>query len=267
MRFKIPAPGYNLEESLNSGQLFRFHRNLDDTYEVQSTNRYCNVFYADDNLIVDTLDCPRSDPEYWHRFFNYSDAELSLRKQCQGNTFLLEVIEHSAGLQIFRQDPFECLIWAICSQQKSIPQIKKCVEGICEELGTKLPSGRYAFPTADQFDFNCLKERSLGYRRSYVLNAAYAVRCNQIQLERLRPEHTSYHLAMNELCSLQGVGIKVANCVALFALGHTDAAPVDVHIERMLKLSEMQGFTWKQVSPYAGLMQQYMFKYALDFGI
>ena len=46
-----------------------------------------------------------------------------------------------------------------------------------------------------------------------------------------RPEQ----LEEPELLKLCGVGVKVAECICLFALHHIDAFPVDTHIQDMLK--------------------------------
>ena len=52
------------------------------------------------------------------------------------------------------------------------------------------------------------------------------------ELERLRG--CPYKQAKQELCSLPGVGPKVADCVLLFGLGKLEAFPVDVWVKRVL---------------------------------
>ena len=67
--------------------------------------------------------------------------------------------------------------------------------------------------------------------------------------------------AMTALTGLFGVGIKVANCVRLFGLHHTDAFPVDVWVKRILAEHYPDGYPFEKYSPYNGIYQQYMFAY------
>jgi N-glycosylase/DNA lyase len=79
--------------------------------------------------------------------------------------------------------------------------------------------------------------------------------------------------AREALCTLPGVGRKVANCVLLFAYGRLEAVPVDVWINRILtsfrsrgskKLTplELERYGEKILGPYAGYIQQYLFHQA-----
>ena len=59
-----------------------------------------------------------------------------------------------------------------------------------------------------------------------------------------------------------GVGIKVANCVALFAYGRMECAPVDVWIQRVID----QHYAGQNPFPAygnAGILQQWMFYFAV----
>lgn len=68
---------------------------------------------------------------------------------------------------------------------------------------------------------------------------------------------------MARLQRLTGVGVKIADCVALFSLGFTNAFPVDIHIQRVLELEGMRNFREEDCGAYAGLVQQYLYNYAL----
>lgn len=73
----------------------------------------------------------------------------------------------------------------------------------------------------------------------------------------------SYEEAKRELMKLYGVGIKVAECVCLFALQHVDAFPVDTHIRQILQAHYPQGFPFLRYQGIAGILQQLMFYYEL----
>ena len=102
-----------------------------------------------------------------------------------------------------------------------------------------------------------LKGCSLGYRCRYVHSAAEAVLKGEIDLAGL--EMADEITAISALTELPGVGVKVANCVSLFGLHHTDAFPVDVWMKRILKEQYPDGYPFEMYSPYNGIYQQYMF--------
>ena len=66
---------------------------------------------------------------------------------------------------------------------------------------------------------------------------------------------------LEALMQQHGVGIKVANCVALFAYGRMECAPVDVWIQRVID----QHYAGQNPFPAygnAGILQQWMFYFA-----
>lgn len=102
----------------------------------------------------------------------------------------------------------------------------------------------------------------LGYRAKYICAAARQVASGAVDLEAVR--HMDYAHAKAELLRLTGVGIKVAECICLFALYHIDAFPVDTHIRQMLGAHYPKGFPLKRYKGFAGVMQQYAFYYELS---
>ena len=86
----------------------------------------------------------------------------------------------------------------------------------------------------------------------------------QIHLRRGTAGRVRCAHAKAELLRLTGVGIKVAECICLFALHHIDAFPVDTHIRQMLDAHYPKGFPLKRYKGFAGVMQQYAFYYELS---
>ena len=267
MKIVEQVPNYNLRATLYSGQIFRFREGPNGVFKVYSNDKFCYVIQNDHQLIIeDEMDFNES---YWRNFFSL-DFDLSkLDKLVAGNSFLQEVCDFSQGLTLLRQDPWETLISFIISQQKRIPQIQECIENLCRIAGFKFPnSDDYEFPIPERLSYVDLKDVHLGYREKYVATAANYVSKSLIDLNSLKRENGgTYGQAIQALCEIYGVGIKVANCVALFSLGHTNAFPVDVHIDRILKLPEMKNFSASNYGDYAGLLQQYLFNYAIHHGI
>ena len=84
-------------------------------------------------------------------------------------------------------------------------------------------------------------------------------------LEALRD--MEYQQAKRALKDLPGVGPKVADCVLLFSLGHSQAFPADVWIKRLLKQEygfigndkQTAAFAIEKFGRHAGIAQQYLF--------
>ena len=61
---------------------------------------------------------------------------------------------------------------------------------------------------------------------------------------------------------VRGVGVKVANCVALFAYGRAACAPVDTWIRKIIQQEYRGRNPFDRYGAAAGIMQQYFFYYA-----
>lgn len=146
------------------------------------------------------------------------------------------------GLRLMRQDPFECLISFICSQNNNIKRISSMIDQLCIEYGSLLCEidgvKYYSFPTLDSLCLaseSRLRELKFGYRSKYIVKAA-----NEIKefggvewLNSLRS--CPLFEVQTELVKLTGIGPKVADCIALYSLDKYDAIPVDTHIWRVSK--------------------------------
>ncbi len=128
-----------------------------------------------------------------------------------------------------------------------------------------------AFPTAARLAETTegeLRECKLGFRAKNLLASAVAIASAEFDLNALAYETTA--VARDRLCSLPGVGRKVANCVLLFAYERLDVVPVDIWIARVLhamhkrsaSLIELEEFSNRQFGRYAGYIQQYLFHHA-----
>ena len=135
--------------------------------------------------------------------------------------------------------------------------------GICGEKGIDSKGQEfYAFPDPEAvagLTEKDLAECRLGYRCKYVHAAAEAVLHQKIELNYLK--QADKEAAMEARAGLYGVGVKVANCVSLFSLHHTDAFPIDVWMKRILKEQYPSGYPYEKYSPYNGIFQPYMFAY------
>ena len=104
-----------------------------------------------------------------------------------------------------------------------------------------------------------LKACGLGYRAKYVKDIAQNVCNGKFDLEKLK--NLNYVQAIDYLKTQNGVGDKIANCVALFGLYKTEAFPIDVWIRRIIDTYYNGHFDASRFKDYAGIVQQYMFYY------
>ena len=269
--FIVRVDNYDLDKTLKSGQMFRYKEDESGIFRVISRDKICFVKQTETGIVVKTPETKEKvlgpDDVYWRNYFGFGRSYAKLEELSRGNAFLEEVIKYNQGLRILKQDSWECLISFIISQQKRIPQIQQSIEKLCAATGKELIGGIFAFPTAEELLSLSIDRVGLGYRKGYVLGAAYLVREGILNLNSITADKVSYKTAMQQLYTVRGVGPKVANCIALFGLGFMEAFPVDTHISKILALPEMTNFNAKAYGDLAGVMQQYLFNYAINHGI
>ena len=260
--------GIDLDKTEKSGQCFRW---IPDgaSFLIPAGGMLARVSEAGDGIdvtLLSSFDKKKTGEieEFWKKYF---DAELdyeAIRKMPEKkDKFLKGAAASGEGIRIIYQDPFETLITFIISQRKSIPAIKTSVERICATVGRKIPgTGVYDFPTPKELSLLGADELSacgLGYRAPYIHAAAESVYHGEINLEgmgRLNDDEL-----LESLMSLNGVGVKVANCTALFGFHRLDLFPIDVWIQRALDTYYDGTFPLEKYHPYNGIMQQYIFAF------
>ncbi len=271
MQVKI-SDHFDLEKIIYSGQCFRAKAMGGGVYRFITGGSVVYIeasTQANEEGIVEHVEVSCTKEEWeriWVPYFDLGHSYSALFNAEYGKQpFVDRTMDFSRGLRILKQDKWEMLITFIISQRKSIPAIAKCVEALCEGFGEPLATGReviYTFPTPCQLMAASTEELAacgLGYRLPYVRAAAELVGSGQLDLAALEA-YGSEELLKALMC-VHGVGVKVANCVALFAYGRLECAPVDVWIARAIE--EGCG----GVSPFplygdnAGVIQQYMFYY------
>ena len=270
MQIKI-EDDLDLKKIAESGQCFRWTEISPGIYRIIARDKCLRVKTLGENIFV--LDC--SEAEYKSFWFNYLDlgeSYVGIRQRIsrEKDEFLYNAAEHQKGIRILRQDPWEMLITFIISQNKNIPAIRKSVEMLAAKCGKmmtdELGEQYFAFPTPDalaELQEEQLKECSLGYRCTYVREAAEAVADGRLDLLSLKEydEETTLQI----LTGLTGVGKKVASCVSLFGLHHLNSFPIDVWMKRILETQYPNGYPFEEYSPYNGVYQQYMFDYSRNY--
>lgn len=268
---------FDIEQTLECGQCFHFHKIDDHEYALAAFGKLLHVRQDDGGILF----YHTNETEFNNLWRGYFDLDMDYaavkRRLLQTDEKLFDVIEAMGGVRILNQEFFETLMSFIISQNKQIPHIKQIVTAISEKYGTYLGSIKdteyYSFPScgvlyqyAGEEDYRALKA---GFRAKYLADAVQKVALGEVNEKRLRESGTD--ACIRELTRIHGVGSKIANCVALFALGHRSAFPVDVWINRMMvemyfegnKVSKqtIESFAARHFGEYGGYAQQYLFYY------
>lgn len=257
---------FDLQKIADSGQCFRVKEFAENTYRFITGTHILYIQKLEDTLYE--ISCDMSTWEQvWYPYFDLSRNYAEIRTRIKvRDRYLQAAAEAGCGIRVLRQDPWEMLITFIISQQKTIPAIKNCVETLCKNHGTLLPSSYeelYSFPTSEQLlgvTDELLRDYKLGYRAPYLLDAIHMVAAGKLDPSSLAS--LSDRKLLESLKQVNGVGDKVANCICLFAYGRTRLAPVDTWIKKVIDQKYRGKNPFPRYGDAAGIMQQYIFYYA-----
>lgn len=263
---KISSEYLDMRKIADSGQVFRFNKTDDGSYDLIANNKHLRIQKLIDNKDINTyeLDCSEEDyNKIWKDYFDIdTDYSIYTDDLDENDIYLQKACEYSKGIRILRQDKWEMLISFIISQRKSIPAIKSSIEKMAVNLGEEIDDRIYAFPKPQEIlsaDDTVLESCGLGYRLPYIRAAARDVIENGVDL--YDSDNLSDEELLDKLKEFKGVGVKVANCVLLFGYHRIGAFPIDVWVEKILNNHYDGTFPMERYKGYAGVLQQYMFFY------
>ncbi|MCL2873589.1 MAG: N-glycosylase [Defluviitaleaceae bacterium] len=263
---------FNIEQTLECGQCFRFFKVGELSYLIVALGRIINVSQAGNMITFSPMTVPDFE-NIWVRYFdldkNYSEIKERL---CKNDPIMQEAIAFADGIRILNQEPLECLVTFIISQNKQIPHIKQIVNNMSADYGEKIGE-HFAFPTLDKLS-SCNTEDFIrikaGFRAKYIYDAAQKISSRFIDMEELTKMNTEK--VKESLMMIKGVGPKVADCTMLFSFERREVFPVDVWVKRVMShlylgeqdvpLKEIHEFAKDKFGNYAGYAQQYLFHYA-----
>ena len=258
---------FNLQMIAESGQCFRWNKTADGGYRILHADRCLYIRQTGETEYC--LDCGEEDfSSIWKSYFDLDENYAGIRDKIDRHRdpFLHHAAQKQKGIRILRQDPWETLVSFIISQNKNIPAICKSIELLAQTAGLKLYDTHgdyyYTFPTPEevfQMSEAELKACNVGYRWKYIKAAAASVMDSSLDLSALLQADEPETIA--KLTGIYGVGIKVANCVCLYGLHHTDAFPIDVWMKRIISNEYSGSYPFERYRPYNGIYQQYMFAY------
>lgn len=204
------------------------------------------------------------------RYFDLDRDYGAIQASYVNDPFLTEGVCYADGLRVMRQPYFETLISFIISANNNVGRISRIIDTICEKYGEPLEAG-FGFPTPERLASlspDELKACGAGYRADYIIGTAKMI-CDGFSLNAVAD--MPYEQAREALTALPGVGLKVADCVALYGMGFLQAFPMDVWMRRVVcgvyhyngkNDNTLREFVNTTFGDYAGIAQQYLFHYA-----
>lgn len=253
-KYILQADFFSLIDTLYSGQSFMWD-NPDDNCNIHmrlfgndpviissETEGLVEVFCESNMLGGKTL------KEF---FSDYFSLELDT-----GNVFpetfpmmypvLWENIQRYFPVRILKQDPFEVMITFMCAQGIGMHLIRRQVEMLARNYGTMVDTlfrdrrlALYGFPSplrlaeCDPIELSVCTNNNRVRARN-IISAARAVVEGRIDFGVLSRKDLPLGDLRNSLCALNGIGYKIADCIALFGLGRLEAFPVDTHVKQYL---------------------------------
>lgn len=250
---------FDLIQTLDCGQCFRWYQNESGVWCGIAFGKYIELSQENGEIVI--ANTTKEDFEnVWYNYFDLDRDYAKIIKEVSTDKTVKKAAEFCSGIRLLNQEPWEALCSFIISQNNNIPRIKGIVERLCENFGKKIQCG-YTFPSAETIAKLTLEDLSVirsGFRAKYILDAAQKVNSGEIDLESLKG--VDYDTARARVMTIKGVGPKVADCVLLYGLGHKNAFPRDVWINRALE-QMFDGKIPTCVKDYGGIVQQYIFHY------
>jgi N-glycosylase/DNA lyase len=281
---EIPAPDFDLEKTLDSGQVFHWHK-IENGFAGTIEDRAICVEQHGSALRARVASASSrsfgKDAQDAHATIaHYFALDHPLAEICASfpnDSAMNAARDFCRGLRIIRQPKWECLATFICSSMKQVAHIRQISAALRKRFGYQRKIGNrvvYTFPSPQRLAGASeaeLHECKLGYRAKNLRATAQVVSSGECNLEALSKLPDA---ALREaLCALPGVGAKIANCVMLFAYERLRAFPIDVWIERVLRerylprrkkmtARRLREFCESYFGEHGGYAQQYLFHHA-----
>lgn len=263
---------FKLDDTVTCGQIFRFYKQDDSSYDIILKDRVINVYMEDNYLCVSSNNEENLEKivtNYFDLDNNYDEINEYLKKQ---DSKLYDAIKFSEGLMMIKQDPFETIIEYIISANNGVPQIANALNNIAYKYGKKVNFNNkeyYLFPQYKDLKdvrIDDLRKCKVGFRDKYLKAIIDKLNNNEIDIDEYFVLNTKD--ALDKLMQNNGIGPKVASCILLFAYQKYDVFPIDTWVKKVMKNDygiigekNIRDFAIKTYGKYSGIAIQYLFNY------
>ena len=272
IKIKINKP-FKLDDTITCGQIFRFFKMEDGSFDIILKDRVINVYVKDGYLCISS-NVEENLEEVVKKYFDldndYNEMEQFLLKQ---DKKLKNAIDFSSGMMMIRQDPFETIIEYIISANNGVPQIASALNNIAKAYGKKVlfnDKEYYLFPGYEDLkdvSVQDLRNCKVGFRDKYIKAILDKLNNNEFDLNIFYELDTKN--ALDKLMENIGIGPKVASCILLFAYQKYDVFPIDTWVKKIMEKdygikgeANIRKFAKKTYGKYSGIAIQYLFNYS-----
>lgn len=254
---KFEIKNFDLEQTLNCGQCFRWKKQEDGGFLGAALGYDAVIYQNGDEIAVYS----NAEDRFWHDYFDIDADYEGMIASFSGVEQMKEPCRVAGKIRILKQDGWEAIASFILSQNNNIKRISGIIERFCETFGEPIGNGLYSFPPPERIA-NCTVEDlaplRCGFRARYLIDGAKKVSDKTVDIEQLYTLPIDDARAM--LKQIVGVGDKVADCALLFGFYRLECFPKDVWIRRAVAEFFPDGLPQEMLA-YAGVAQQFIFHY------
>ncbi len=276
---EFPPGRLDLRLCVSSGQVFRWQELPDGRWlGVDGPDFYLVELLSNSEARVQSNTTREA---FWSLFRLDWDAEQIEEKIRSCDPLLEPYLGAMQGLRVMRPTASEETFFSfLCTPNNNVARITQMVRQLASygPLVAEIEAVPvHLFPSAEMIASipeSELRERKFGYRAGTITSAArQLLDRGPGWLDGLKS--VPYLEAHEALIEIKGIGRKLADCIALFALDHTEAVPIDTHLwQQVVRLyrPEWQGKSLtdakyleagaifrERFGPLAGWAHQYLF--------
>ena len=278
---KLKSDIFDLNQTLCCGQVFRWTLGNDHWWYGIIRDHFIKIRQEKNDLEYFIYPEIPDPAKFISQYFRLNDNLEDIYSQICKDAHMEEAVRIAHGLRLIRQDPWECMVSYIISQQNQIPKIRRSLEVLSQKFGTCYTSDGstfYTFPTPEQLSEVKVSDLqqgfdkggcALGYRAKYIVSSALLIANKSLSFS-LNDLKTMHYESANKLLqdSFCGIGPKVADCILLFSLDKLEAFPLDTWIRKIIlnlyfkkKVNDkkIREFCSEYFGKYAGYAQEYLY--------
>lgn len=268
----ININNFNLNDTITCGQIFRYEKNIDNSFDVILSDRVINIKQEENKLIVKSNNMNNLEEvvrNYLDLDYDYEEINKKLIEIDKNNK---NIINKSNGLHMINSPKIETYFSYILSSNNRVESIKRALDNISKNYGEKVIFNNkiyYLFPTIDNLSkitINEYRSFKTGFRDKYLYSFVNKIINKKFDIDKINNMNSKD--ALNYLMTLDGVGEKVASCILLFSYHRFDVFPIDTWVKKYMKdkyniegINNIRNFTYNKYKDLSGIAIQYMFNY------
>ncbi|MBX3096473.1 MAG: hypothetical protein KF812_06385 [Fimbriimonadaceae bacterium] len=226
-RLAISPSELNFPATVTSGMMFRWEFN-GESWKGYDGGDWYEVSIAGDQFEIRS----NADESAFRRLFRLDTSTSEMVDRIVLLCPALADIRHHRNIRLLAPgDATEATIGFLCSANNTLHRIVPMVRILASYGGGQFPNFAEvaAIPEGD------LQAQGFGYRARTIPRAASQIldRGGEEWLDQLK--RMPYSFVHQSLMEIDGIGPKLADCIALFALHHTEAVPIDTHVWQQLQ--------------------------------